>query len=61
VALLLVAGGIFTHNIDFLHHFMEAIPSFIKDFIIGLLVGFIALLIVELFKFFRKKLFFNNN
>jgi hypothetical protein len=56
VALLLVAGGIFTHNIDFLHHFMEAIPSFIKDFIVGLLVGFIALLIVELFKTFRKKL-----
>lgn len=56
VALLLVAGGIFTHNISFLHHFMEAIPSFIKDFIVGLLVGFIALLIVELFKTFRKKL-----
>ncbi|HEX9601675.1 MAG TPA: DUF808 domain-containing protein [Mariniflexile sp.] len=60
VALLLVAGGIFTHNIDFLHHVMEAIPNFIKDLIVGLLVGFIALLIIESFKFIRKKLFFNN-
>lgn len=61
VALLLVAGGIFTHNIDFLHHFMEAIPSFIKDFIVGLLVGFIALLIIKSFKILKKMLFFNNN
>lgn len=61
VALLLVAGGIFTHNIDFLHHFMEAIPSFIKDFIVGLLVGFIALLIIKSFKILKNMLFSNNN
>ncbi|MBP0904547.1 DUF808 domain-containing protein [Mariniflexile gromovii] len=46
IALILVAGGIFTHNIEFLHHFIEAIPSFIKDFIVGLLVGFAAFLVV---------------
>jgi predicted DNA repair protein MutK len=50
IALILVAGGIFTHNIDFLHHFMEALPSFIKDAIVGLLVGFMAFLVVILFK-----------
>ena len=50
IALILVAGGIFTHNIEFLHHFMEVIPSFIKDFVVGLLVGFIALLLVKLVK-----------
>jgi len=50
IALILVAGGIFTHNIDFLHHFMESIPVFIKDFIVGLLVGFVALLMVLIFK-----------
>ncbi|HMQ44474.1 DUF808 domain-containing protein [Mariniflexile maritimum] len=48
IALILVAGGIFTHNIAFLHHFMEMVPSFIKDFIIGLLVGFMALLLFKL-------------
>lgn len=50
IALILVAGGIFTHNIDFLHHFMEVLPAFVKDFIVGLLVGFIALLMVLFFK-----------
>lgn len=50
IALILVAGGIFTHNIAFLHHFMEVIPSFIKDFVIGLLVGFVAVLIAGIFK-----------
>ncbi|MFD0989536.1 DUF808 domain-containing protein [Mariniflexile jejuense] len=50
IALILVAGGIFTHNIAFLHHFMEVIPPFIKDFIVGLLVGLIAVLVIKLFK-----------
>lgn len=55
IALILVAGGIFTHNIDLLHHFMESIPAFIKDFIVGLLVGFVALLMVKIFsKIFKK-------
>ncbi|WP_372755892.1 DUF808 domain-containing protein [Mariniflexile sp.] len=48
IALLLVAGGIFTHNIDYFHHFMEAVPSFIKDFIVGLLVGTVAVLAIKL-------------
>ncbi|AWW29086.1 DUF808 domain-containing protein [Echinicola strongylocentroti] len=47
LALLLVAGGIFTHNIDYLHHFAPAVPSMLKDFVIGLIVGFIALLIFK--------------
>jgi len=50
IALILVAGGIFTHNIDFFHHFMEEMPSFIKDFIVGLLVGLITLLIIKFFE-----------
>ncbi|WP_338359967.1 DUF808 domain-containing protein [Yeosuana marina] len=50
IALILVAGGIFTHNIELLHHVLETIPAVIKDFIFGILVGFVAFLIVELFK-----------
>jgi len=53
IALILVAGGIFTHNIEFLHHFMEAVPSLIKDSIVGLVAGFIAFLILG----FLKKLY----
>ena len=50
IALILVAGGIFTHNIEFLHHFMENIPSLVKDAIVGLAAGFIAFLLVEVLK-----------
>ncbi|MGJ8593535.1 MAG: DUF808 domain-containing protein [Aquaticitalea sp.] len=46
IALLLVAGGIFVHNIEFMHHFLETWPSFIRDFIVGLGVGFVALIFV---------------
>ena len=55
LALLLVAGGIFSHNIEFLHHFIEEIPVIIKDFVLGLIVGIITLPIVMLFKKVLKK------
>lgn len=50
IALLLVAGGIFVHNIEFFHHFLEQIPSILRDFIVGLLVGIVALIVVLVFK-----------
>jgi uncharacterized protein len=50
IALILVAGGIFVHNIDFLHHLLPQIPAFIIEFLVGLIVGIIALGIVTLFK-----------
>jgi len=50
IALLLVAGGIFVHNIEYLHHLLPQFPSFIKDFIIGLVFGFAVLGIVTLIK-----------
>ena len=50
IALLLVSGGIFTHNIEFLHHFLEQIPSILRDFIVGLVIGGICLLIVNTIK-----------
>lgn len=56
IALLLVSGGIFVHNIDFLHGIFENIPSIVVEFIIGLLVGIVVLIIVMLFKWVWKKL-----
>ncbi|WP_271393969.1 DUF808 domain-containing protein [Aequorivita sinensis] len=46
IALLLVAGGIFVHNVDFFHSFLPTLPSFVGEFIVGLIIGFICLLIV---------------
>ena len=45
IALILVSGGIFIHNIDFLHHLFPQVASIVKEFAIGLLAGLIALAI----------------
>jgi len=50
IALLLVAGGIFVHEIPFLHDILPQIPSIISEFLIGLIFGAIVLGIVTLFK-----------
>lgn len=50
IALLLVSGGIFNHNIEYLHHFFPSIPSLLKDFLTGLVVGIIVMLILVPFK-----------
>lgn len=56
IALLLVSGGIFVHNIDFMHHLFPSIPSMITEFMVGLVVGFAVWGIIELGKkLFTKK------
>lgn len=58
IALLLVAGGIFVHYIPFFHHLSEEIklPSILKEFVTGLVLGCVVLVIVNLFKkIFKKK------
>ena len=50
LALILVSGGIFIHNIDFFHHFLPGVPSIIKEFGIGVLVGLVVVGIVTLVK-----------
>jgi hypothetical protein len=50
IALILVAGGIFVHNIDFLHHLFPQLPSILKEFCIGLIIGLLVLGIVNVFK-----------
>lgn len=46
VALLLVAGGLFLHNIPWLHHAAEGIPEMLASAVIGLVVGTVTLLLV---------------
>lgn len=50
IALLLVSGGIFVHNIDFLHHVFPQMPSVLSEFLIGFTVGIIVLIFVLLAK-----------
>lgn len=42
IALLLVAGGIFVHNIDYLHHLLPTWPDMVKEFLMGLVAGLVC-------------------
>lgn len=50
IALLLVSGGIFAHNIEYLHHFLEQVPLVVKELLLGFAGGLAVLLIVKGFK-----------
>ncbi len=48
IAMLLVAGGIFLHNIDYFHHLLYPLPlifNLIIEFLVGLIIGLIVLFI----------------
>jgi predicted DNA repair protein MutK len=56
IAMLLVGGGMYVHNIPEVHDFFHTIPTLLSEIIMGLIVGFIAYLIIEGFKKVKKSL-----
>lgn len=50
IALILVSGGIFVHNIEYFHHLLPGVPLIVKEFIIGTVVGLVIVGIVTIFK-----------
>ncbi|MGB7394689.1 MAG: DUF808 domain-containing protein [Pricia sp.] len=56
IALILVSGGIFVHNLDFLHDWVHALPAIVGEFLTGLVVGFICLPVVNGLKKVWKKM-----
>jgi len=58
IAMILVAGGLFVHNLEVIHHFVEPwpIPSILAEFAVGLGIGLIALFVFLLFSAVVKKL-----
>lgn len=56
IALILVAGGIFSHNVPFLHDLWPEMNKTLKDVIFGLSAGLIAVaIILPIKKLFTKK------
>lgn len=49
IAMILVSGGIFVHNLAFLHDLFHIFPAILSELIVGLAVGFIALFAFNLF------------
>ena len=50
VALILVSGGIFVHNIEYFHHLLPEVPSLLKETAAGLVAGIIGVILAGLFK-----------
>ena len=50
IALLLVSGGIFVHNLHFIHELVQSLPSILGEFLVGVVVGAITLPVVSLGK-----------
>jgi predicted DNA repair protein MutK len=50
IALILVSGGIFVHNIEYLHHLLPNVASIIKELVIGVVAGLIAIAILTIGK-----------
>ncbi|MCJ8496992.1 DUF808 domain-containing protein [Chryseobacterium salipaludis] len=50
IALLLVSGGIFEHNIPAVHHWLPEVPGMLKQAILGILAGLAMVLIITVFK-----------
>jgi len=55
VALLLVSGGIFSHNLEAFHHLLENFPGILRDLSFGLSAGLLTLLVVRLYKLIFKR------
>ena len=50
LALLFVSGGIFLHQIPFVHHYVDFMPSWIAEFLLALIVGLLCVAAVTSFK-----------
>ncbi len=57
IAMLVVAGGIFVHNIHLIHEWFHALPSIIVEFTVGLIIGLIALFLIKTFIWLKMKVF----
>ena len=56
IAMILVAGGIYVHNVPFVHDLFQALPTILGEFMVGLIVGFAALFIFKIIlKIINKK------
>lgn len=55
LAMILVGGGIFVHNLHFIHDLVHGIPALLSEFLVGLVSGVIFLLIYLAIKAIFKK------
>jgi predicted DNA repair protein MutK len=50
LAMLLVGGGMFVHNVHWIHDLFHSLPLVAAELIVGLIIGFIAFLLLAGFR-----------
>lgn len=55
LAMLYVAGGIYVHNVHQIHEWLHFLPSFLAEFLVGIIAGIFALIVVNGFKWVKNK------
>ena len=50
LAMILVGGGIYVHNIHFLHDLVHGLPTILGEFLMGIAVGLVAVVLMKLFR-----------
>lgn len=55
IAMLLVGGGMYSHNIDAVHHLLAPLPGLLGDLLAGLVVGAVMLAMVSTVKRLRNQ------
>ena len=53
VAMLLVGGGMYVHNIDAIHHALHFLPGIVGELLAGIVLGTILVGVMHLFKRLR--------
>ncbi|MCK5071127.1 MAG: hypothetical protein KAR01_11310, partial [Desulfocapsa sp.] len=55
IAMLLVGGGMFVHNIEMVHHALDFLPSTVSQLLAGLIVGGVLLAVIHPIQSARQK------
>jgi predicted DNA repair protein MutK len=55
LAMILVGGGIFVHNLHIIHDLVHGIPALLSEFIVGLVAGVVFLILFLIIKVIFKK------
>jgi uncharacterized protein len=50
VAMLLVGGGMYVHNIELIHHALAVLPSVVSELVAGLIVGAVLFVLLHIVK-----------
>jgi predicted DNA repair protein MutK len=55
IAMILVGGGILSHNIETIHHyFLHSIPTILNEFLVGIIFGSVILIILKIYHGIKK-------